>query len=473
MDKQNSSPASAKDSNPAQNASNTASPDEELLENFAEPDLLKDDAEATDVSDVLEKAKNRVEEVDLSASESRLTGHKKSRLPLIFLLVFVTLAGAAGLVYYFYFMNPAPDSDAQTVVTPDLEVKEVPAEDTSASTPAYYSRLSGEEIPSETENSAPTFCVQIPNGVDGARPQAGLNSAKIVFEAIAEAGITRFAAIFQNPPAAVGPIRSLRTYYLSWDTPFDCTVVHAGGELGAIEMLHAGGYKELDESNEYMWRTAATYQLNRLWNNLFTSGDLLASYNNSKSYLSSDIKSFPRLSPTSAEQDRINRQVAEKLKIDTPATASTDTLAPKVTHIDIQFGYMPNFNPVYDYDAETNTYKRSYETGAPHTVYDCAGQSSGIIPESVCSEVQLNPSVVIVIKVQESLASDNYHEQISTLGAGDAYIFQNGDVIAGTWEKASHDAQIIFRDSEGNEIPLVPGQTWISAIPSQNSVEYN
>ena len=72
--------------------------------------------------------------------------------------------------------------------------------------------------------------------------------------------------------------------------------------------------------------------------------------------------------------------------------------------------------------------------------------------------------------VQEKKASyDNYHEDISSIGAGDAYIFQNGAMIQGTWEKSSKDAQIIFRDATGEEVRLVPGQTWISAIPAAYS----
>ena len=95
---------------------------------------------------------------------------------------------------------------------------------------AVYSDLTGEPLADVSLKTAPAYCIQTPNGTDGARPQAGLTQAGVIFEAIAEAGITRFAAIYQNPTSAViGPIRSLRMYYLEWDTPFDCTIVHAGG----------------------------------------------------------------------------------------------------------------------------------------------------------------------------------------------------------------------------------------------------
>ncbi len=44
-----------------------------------------------------------------------------------------------------------------------------------------------------------------------ARPQAGLSNAGVVFEAIAEGGITRFLALYQDTaPKNVGPIRSSR-----------------------------------------------------------------------------------------------------------------------------------------------------------------------------------------------------------------------------------------------------------------------
>ena len=74
--------------------------------------------------------------------------------------------------------------------------------------------------------------------------------------------------------------------------------------------------------------------------------------------------------------------------------------------------------------------------------------------------------------VNEKKAWDGYHEDITTIGSGDAYIFQNGGVVAGTWNKASASEQIKFLDRDGREISLVPGQTIVEAIPSYGSVEY-
>lgn len=352
---------------------------------------------------------------------------------------------------------------------PDLNFPQVPSKtEEEAKT---YSNLTGLELADASLVTSPTYCVQTPNGTDGARPQVGLNEAGVVFEAIAEAGITRFAAIYQNPSSgAIGPIRSLRLYYLQWDTPFDCTIVHAGGADDAIAALRSGGYRDLNESNVYMYRGKNG---SRRWNNLFTTSQKLAEFNSGKGYNSSNVNGFTRLTPEDAEKQKIDQTVAERLAITEPAKENTATLVPKVTNIAINFGNVANYNPRYTYDAETNTYKRSYASGAIHEIYSCSSEDLyKQDPENKCTLTQLAPSVVIAMEVQEKKAADRYHEDITTLGSGTAYIFQNGIVIEGTWTKNSVAEQIRFYDESGAEVALAPGQTFVSAYPNYGSVSY-
>ena len=336
---------------------------------------------------------------------------------------------------------------------------------------AEYSLLTGEKLAEGEAKDAPVFCVQTPNGLDGARPQSGLNEAGVIFEAIAEAGITRFAAIYQDPSAAViGPIRSLRSYYLEWDTPFDCTIVHAGGSGDALAAISAGGYRDLTEDYQYMYR--GTYG-GSLWNNLFTTAAQLKQFDADHGYTKSDVKGFTRYTPAESERVKIDELVVEKLDITRPAKGNTSETKPPVSAIAINFGGLADFNLNYNYDAASNTYLRSYASGNVHSVYACPAENLGERnPEDVCTLTQMAPSVVIAIVVQESRAADNYHENITTVGSGDAYIFQNGAAIRGTWKKGAVDAQIEFLDGEGNTIKLAPGQTIISAIPGYGSVAF-
>jgi hypothetical protein len=64
---------------------------------------------------------------------------------------------------------------------------------------------------------------------------------------------------------------------------------------------------------------------------------------------------------------------------------------------------------------------------------------------------------------------DGYRQSIVTIGTGDAFIFQNGTVVKATWNKKSKTDQITFTDSTGKIIPLVRGQTWITATPTSES----
>ena len=336
---------------------------------------------------------------------------------------------------------------------------------------AVYSDLTGEPLADVSLKTAPAYCIQTPNGTDGARPQAGLTQAGVIFEAIAEAGITRFAAIYQNPTSAViGPIRSLRMYYLEWDTPFDCTIVHAGGAHDALVAVQSGGYKDLSEDYTYMYR--GTYGT-RLWNNLFTTATYLNQFSADHGYNTSNIQGFARMTPDESGRSRVDAGVKEKLDIVKVAAGDTSETVADVASINLNFGGWANFNVHYDYNVETNTYNRSYGSGVAHDVYECDAVDLGEKnPEDVCRLAQMSPAVVVAMIVQESKAADNYHESITTIGTGDAYIFQNGTAIKGSWAKGAKDQQIKFFDEDGIEVALAPGQTIVSAVPAYGSVEY-
>ncbi|MDO4741926.1 MAG: DUF3048 domain-containing protein [Candidatus Saccharibacteria bacterium] len=352
---------------------------------------------------------------------------------------------------------------------PELVYPEIPTKQSNGN--GIYSHLTGLEEENVEALTKPTYCVQTPNGLDGARPQAGLGQAGVIFEAIAEAGITRFAAIYQNPTSSViGPIRSLRIYYLEWDTPFDCTVVHAGGADNALSALKSGGYRDLTEDYAYMYR--GTYQ-KRLWNNLFTTGTNLAQFNNEHGYNSSNVNGFKRMTPELSKRSRIDSTVEERLKITEPTDKDTSKLSPKVSDIKLNFGSYESFNVKYVYDSESNSYLRFYGDNEPHNVYACPTENMGERnPEDICSLKQLSPSVVVVMVVQEKKDWDGYHEDITTTGSGKVYIFQNGIAISGTWKKESATSQITFWDESGKEIDLSPGQTFVEAIPNYGGVEY-
>ena len=108
------------------------------------------------------------------------------------------------------------------------------------------SPLTGMEV-SADDAKRPVTGVMIENTVF-ARPQSGLKEAGVVYEAIAEAGITRFLALYQEAkPGNIGPVRSARPYYVDWAHSFDAAYGHVGGSPDALAKIKSDGVKDLDQ----------------------------------------------------------------------------------------------------------------------------------------------------------------------------------------------------------------------------------
>ena len=140
-----------------------------------------------------------------SKSQKKSWKEKKEKSPknkkklVIFLVVIFVLLGAG--VALFFLMGPKiseQDYSGNKIRTTADEI--------------YYSKLTGREVSADKVGIAAT-CIMIENSPD-ARPQSGLDQAGVIYEAIAEGGITRFMAIFQeSKPQYIGPVRSLRMTY--------------------------------------------------------------------------------------------------------------------------------------------------------------------------------------------------------------------------------------------------------------------
>lgn len=295
--------------------------------------------------------------------------------------------------------------------------------------PKFYSPLTGLEVKDMATENRQVQAVMIENYPD-ARPQSGIRDAGVVFEAIAEGGITRFLCLYQEArPTLIGPVRSLRPYYVDWLASFDPSIAHIGGSANALKEIRSGGYKDIDQffnAGAY-WRATDRFAPH----NVYTDSDKLDALNKAKGFSSSNFAGFMR-------------------KAEAPSTS------PNATKIDIDISYNL-FNVHYDYDKASNTYIRS-QTGKPFT-----DREHG----------KVQPKVVVVIKVPTHRGlEDGYREQMSTLGNGKAYIFQDGTVKEGTWDKPDRRAQMTFKDDRGQLLGLNPGQTWISVTAPEKGVAW-
>lgn len=338
---------------------------------------------------------------------------KKHKKLSIGLLIGVILLAAGGTVAAVMLLSQPKDEPVAQTSKPEPKPEPV----------IYHSNLTGAIVESQAITTQNTTGIMIENSPD-ARPQSGLKNSGVVFEAIAEGGITRFLAVYQEQkPQLVGPVRSVRMYYVDWIAAFNASVAHIGGSSAALAEVRNGSYKDIDQffnAGAY-WRATDRYAPH----NVYTSFEKLDALNASKGYTTSEFTGFTRK--------------------DSAASATPDA-----TQISVDISG-PAYNSTYLYNATTNSYDRS-QGGAPHLDRE---------------DGQISPRVVVVLDVQQSTVfEDGYRESINVIGSGVAHIFQDGVVKAVTWNKVSKNAQITFTDSEGKDVPLARGQTWVTAVPA-------
>ncbi|HCH34960.1 MAG: hypothetical protein UY35_C0017G0019 [Candidatus Saccharibacteria bacterium GW2011_GWC2_48_9] len=335
--------------------------------------------------------------------------HKRITAAMAIVLTCLLSAGAYAL------FAPSPDSPIKVPLTHEVKKKKVEQ---------YYSPLTGLPVANEAATKSNVTAIMIENSPD-ARPQSGLQQADVVYEAIAEGGITRFAALYQQQrPELIGPVRSLRMYYIDWTTPYDPAVAHVGGSLFALQEIRNGSHKDLDQFSNpgAFWRTSDRYAPH----NVYTSFASLDELNASRGYAQSNPQPIARRTtvPGGAVANQVNVTMSG-----------------------------PTYNSAWQYDAGSKTYLRS-QAGAPHT-----DQEAG----------HISSQVVVVLKAQmNSVMEDGVRENYQTTGTGDAVIFAEGKAHGVIWHKENMRKQMFFTDKDGKSFPLPRGKTWISVVPVNN-----
>src|SRR3990167_2119423 len=339
---------------------------------------------------------------------------KKRKITIVAIILGLIIG--CGLIWYFFNKADPPKQSA----APAPVVKAPPKPTTEAS------RLTGIQIPIGG-NARPITSIQIENSPDS-RPQSGLKDAGVIFEAIAEGGITRFNASFmETQPDYIGPVRSVRPYYVDLVAPFDPIFVHAGGSGDGLAELRNVGLKDLDHgANGAAFRRVSDRYAPH---NLYTSTADLDKAAAGRGYTTSNAVGFGRK--------------AKEAPSPTPNAHAVDFNLS---------GFL--YNPHFDYSAPTNSYLRS-QAGKPHT--------------DLRSGAQLSPKVVIAIVTDYS--TQGIYSVYLTTGTGTVYIFQDGTVTQGIWTKSAIKSQFVFTDAAGKPIQLNPGQTWVTMVGSLDSVK--
>ncbi|MGD0594364.1 MAG: DUF3048 domain-containing protein [Acidimicrobiales bacterium] len=290
--------------------------------------------------------------------------------------------------------------------------------------------LTGTPAPHGRVPRRPALGVKIGND-PSSRPQSGLPDADIVYEEMAEGGITRYLAIFQcHVPAAIGPVRSVR-----WD---DWHVLASYGHpilsfSGGIDQWDAAVASEtwLFDANGSEGPTVSAYYRtsNRQppWN-YYTSGKALWA-------LDPNHKPPPQQFSYS------------KL----PAT-----------------GAKPAVGATIEYFASGSTVQWKWNSALQAWVRFVGGQ-----PDVDVSGAQLRATNVVIETVATQpgpYAESGTTPDVESIteGSGRAWVLTDGKVEKGTWNCPSYGDITRYRFPDGKTMTLRPGNTWVELVPNQN-----
>jgi len=295
------------------------------------------------------------------------------------------------------------------------------------------------------------------------RPQSGLSKADVMYEAVAEGGITRFLAVFYCGAVAeevtIGPVRSARTYFMDFaseygDYPLYAHVGGANVPGPANALGQIGDYGWLDKGNDLnqfslgfpvFWR-----DYERIGHPVATEHTMYST--SEKLWEVAQKRGLTNVDEEGNEWDAdfIQWQFKDEAKLDDRGDVNK-----------IEFSFWKN-NPEYavrwEYQKDNNNYLR-FNDSQPH--------------KDLNNDSQLQAKTVIIQFMKEKGPIDGEkHMLYTTTGSGKALIFQDGEVIDTTWVKAKRQSRTKFTNSSGKEISLNRGPIWIEIVPVGNEVQY-
>jgi len=272
----------------------------------------------------------------------------------------------------------------------------------------------------------PALAVKIDNfdaPSETAVPQTGLNKTDVVFEEIVEGDITRLVAVFQSQtPERVGPVRSARTTDLTILPQLGRPLLAwSGGNDGVVRAVHASpsiideGFDAVPSAYSRDRSRAAPHNLYVRPANLWARAP-------------QGLAAPPPLFTYRAEGQP------------PPPTARPSS------GVDLRWGPTSQAPARWRWDANLHRYLRE-QRGRPHVDTDGSRLSA--------------TNVVVLVTEYGRSPADTRSPEAHTVGAGEAFVFTDGSVVHGHWDRPDVNRPATLTDDAGAPIALTPGNTWV------------
>lgn len=371
-------------------------------------------------------------------------------------VVLAVLAIAAVVVAVLVSGNTGDDTPAFVEKTDDITTEDTTVADTTENeqttdapeteppvpeVPKFINPLTGEECSEELSKKRPaSFMI---NNIREAIPQQGISGLDVLYECLAEGGITRLLMLAQDYTKldVLGSIRSSRDYYLDFAQNHDALYFHAGGSDKAYAELASRSIDSFDgvkgATSSFFYRDA--WRLSQM----ATEHTLVIS--------------------AEGMQKAINFKGARtelKEGFESPFKFNEEVTVPEgedASCVMLPFSYYQK--PYLKYDSTTNTYKR-WQYNAPHI--------------DMHNDKQLEFTNIIVIFCHHTGALDSKGRiEVTTTGTGEGYYISNGKYIPIKYTKDTVDSPIKLFNTDDTPLEINVGKTYIAIFNQANKDQIN
>jgi hypothetical protein len=348
-------------------------------------------------------------------------------------LLFLSACGAGGEEDTPVVESVSPSPSVSVTVEPSPSPSPEVVEEQS------LNPLTGLPMAEEKLNDRPVAVML--NNLKKALPQLGVSQADIIYEALAEGGITRMLGVYQSVDdvGLIGSVRSARTYYLELALGHDAIYLHAGGSPDAYNKIKAWNVTALDCVNgpyegSLFWRDANRIKQNGLVHSVVTSGEKIQEL-------------FPTYS---------FRQEHEEGYVYEMSFAPDGAPADGEQALSIQVPFSAYKTGLFTYDADSGKYLVE-EYGAAYV--------DGNTGEQVAV------TNVLVLKTACKLISGDDAGRITVdLTGGDGWFACGGKIIPIRWSKADVNSQLVYTTQSGEPLTLGTGNSYVNIIPLENEI---
>ncbi len=299
-----------------------------------------------------------------------------------------------------------------------------------APTPTFtYNSLSG-----RIGNDNRVLAVKI-DDTKQARPQIGLTEADVVYIEQVEAGVTRLAAIYSSRlPEQIGPIRSARISDIELLEQYGkVAFAFSGAQSKLRPVINSANLFNVGAEREGIAVYSRDKERRAPWNMILNTRELIA---------------------------RI-----EKRGLDVALASNRGWNFSKKSESGAEIISAQMNWPAARYEI---SWSKDYSGWAITHDGTSKDDARGV-------PIVASTFIAQVVSISDSEYGDKFGGRtplVATVGAGKAFVFRNGRVIVGTWNRPTAQDGTTFTTEEGEEITFARGQIWFAFVAQEPKITY-